>query len=116
MNLPITDRVIWTTADLELFPENGNRYEIIDGELFVTRAPHWKHQKACVRISATLDNWSQTTKLGEVAIARGIIFSDTDNVIPDLVWASNDRLSVLIRRSRTFNRCTGISSRSTISW
>lgn len=96
MNLPITDRVIWTTADLELFPDNGNRYEIIDGELFVTRAPHWKHQKACVRISTALDNWSQTTKRGEVAIAPGIIFSDTNNVIPDVVWTSNERLAVLL--------------------
>jgi hypothetical protein len=39
-----TDRVRWTTADLELFPDTGNRYEIIDGALFVTRAPHWQHQ------------------------------------------------------------------------
>lgn len=69
MNLPITDRVIWTTADLELFPDNGSRYEIIDGELFVTRAPHWKHQKACARIISALDVWSQTTGLGEVVPA-----------------------------------------------
>ncbi|WP_442943827.1 Uma2 family endonuclease [Nostoc sp.] len=62
MNQPISERVRWTTADLELFPDNGNRYEIIDGELFVTKAPHWKHQKTCVRISTSLDNWSQITK------------------------------------------------------
>ncbi len=39
-----TERVYWTRRDLDGFPENGNRYEIIDGELFVTRAPHWDHQ------------------------------------------------------------------------
>jgi hypothetical protein len=33
----------WQSADLELLPDNGNRYEIIDGELLVTRAPHWDH-------------------------------------------------------------------------
>jgi Uma2 family endonuclease len=96
MNLPITDRVIWTTADLELFPDNGNRYEIIDGELFVTRAPHWKHQKACARIISALDLWSQNTGLGEVVPAPGVIFSVTDAVIPDVVWASNQRLAVLL--------------------
>lgn len=96
MNLPITDRVIWTTADLDLFPDNGNRYEIIDGELFVTRAPHWKHQNACARIIIALGLWSQTTGLGEVVPAPGVIFSDTDAVIPDVVWASNERLSVLL--------------------
>jgi Uma2 family endonuclease len=96
MNLPITDRVIWTTADLELFPDNGNRYEIIDGELFVTRAPHWKHQKACARIIIALGLWSQNTGLGEVVPTPGVIFSDTDAVIPDIVWASNERLAVLL--------------------
>ena len=96
MNLPITDRVIWTTADLELFPDNGNRYEVIDGELFVTGAPHWKHQKACARIISGLDLWSQTTGLGEVVPAPGVIFSDTDAVIPDIVWASHERLAVLL--------------------
>ncbi|MBD2251634.1 Uma2 family endonuclease [Nostoc parmelioides] len=96
MNQPTTRKVRWNTTDLELFPEDGKRYEIIDGELFVTRAPHWKHQRVCVRISTALDNWSQITGLGEVAIAPGIILGDNDNVIPDVVWASNERLSNLL--------------------
>ncbi|WGV23188.1 Uma2 family endonuclease [Halotia branconii] len=96
MNQPTSEKLRWNTADLELFPDNGNRYEIIDGELFVTRAPHWKHQKTCVRISTVLDNWSQTTELGEVVTAPGIIFGDNDNVIPDVVWISNERLALLL--------------------
>lgn len=36
MSQTIDERVHWTSADLELLPDNGNRYEIIDGELFVT--------------------------------------------------------------------------------
>lgn len=96
MTQPATERVRWTTADLELLPDNGNRYEIIDGELFVTRAPHWDHQKTCVRISTALDAWSQSTGLGEVTIAPGVIFTDADNVIPDVVWASHERLAILL--------------------
>ena len=91
-----TGELRWTTADLELLPDNGNRYEIIEGELFVTRAPHWKHQLTCGRIFSALDTWSQSTGLGQAAIAPGIIFSDADNVIPDIVWASNERLAVLL--------------------
>ncbi len=49
MNQPITDRMRWTSADLELLPQDDRRYEIIDGELLVTRAPHWGHQKAAGR-------------------------------------------------------------------
>lgn len=96
MNQPTTERVRWTTADLELFPDNGNRYEIIDGELFVTGMLHWNHQRACVQISSALYFWLQNTGLGEVAIAPGIIFGDNDNVIPDVVWVSKEKLAELL--------------------
>jgi Uma2 family endonuclease len=89
--------VRWTTADLELFAgDRTNRYEIIDGELFVTRSPHWKHQALCINIGAVLKAWSDRSGLGEPAVMPGIIFSDVDNVIPDLVWASKERLEYLL--------------------
>ncbi len=91
--------------DLELFAgdsrcetlrERTNRYEIIDGELFVTKAPNWVHQTSCANIATVIKIWSDETGLGEVAIAPGIIFSDADNVIPDVVWASHERLKLLL--------------------
>jgi Uma2 family endonuclease len=94
MSSPETVR--WTTADLELFPDDGKRYEIIDGDLFVARAPHWRHQNVCGRVFAALDEWSRQTQLGEAAINPGIVFSEADNVIPDVVWASHDRLNNLL--------------------
>lgn len=93
---PATNRVRWTTADLALFPDDDRRYEIIDGELIVTRAPRWSHQRVTGRIFSALDTWSQTTGLGEAAINPGIIFTDEDNVIPDVVWVSNARLDALM--------------------
>ncbi len=90
---PSIDRIHWTSADIDLLPESTNRYEIIDGELLVTRAPHWGHQKAITRICNRLDDWSYDSQLGETVQAPGIIFSDADNVIPDAVWISNDRLA-----------------------
>jgi Uma2 family endonuclease len=50
----IYEGVGWTSSDLERLPDNNNRYEIINGELFVTIAPHWKHQKACNNICTEL--------------------------------------------------------------
>jgi hypothetical protein len=39
-----TNPVHWTISDLAIFEgDRTHRYEIIDGELFVTRAPDWKH-------------------------------------------------------------------------
>ena len=89
----------WQSADLELLPDNGNRYEIIDGELLVTRAPHWKHQRVITKLIRALSNWSIESNLGEVVTTPGIIFTEDDNVIPDLVWISTDRLARVLDES-----------------
>ena len=96
MSQSATERVRWTIADLDLLPDNGTRYEIIDGELFMTRAPGWSHQKVADNICAELNRWSQETGLGSAATTPGIIFSDANNVIPDVVWASYERLALLL--------------------
>jgi len=89
-------RVRWTTADLQRLPDSSNRYEIIDGDLLVTKAPHWGHQKAIVKVCGFLDSWSETTGLGEVVQAPGVLFTDADNVIPDAVWISKARLATAL--------------------
>lgn len=93
------ERVRWTTADLELFPDDDwKRYEIIDGELFVTRAPHFRHQTVIRNICTELSR--QTS--GEAVPTPGVIFSDADNVIPDVVWVSHERLSQIIDEAGHF--------------
>ncbi|MFE1743620.1 Uma2 family endonuclease [Coleofasciculus sp. H7-2] len=96
MTPTVSDKVRWTTADLELFPNDGKRYEIIDGELFVTRAPHWRHQNVADNVCGELKIWSLETGLGDAATTPGVIFTDADNVIPDVVWASKERLAELL--------------------
>ena len=91
-----TNQVRWTTTDLELLPDNGNRYEIVDGELFVTHAPHWKHQTTTDNICAELNFWSRQSNLGRAVTSAGIIFTDADNVIPDVVWISKERLASVL--------------------
>lgn len=97
MSQTTNDRVYWTVHDLERLPDNPwVRYEIIDGKLFVTRAPHWNHQTTCGRFFRQLDQWSQTTGLGKTTINPGVLFSEADNVIPDVVWATQDTYHQLI--------------------
>jgi Uma2 family endonuclease len=43
-----------TYADLEAVPDDGHRYEIVDGTLVVTPAPMWPHQRAVTRLAAAL--------------------------------------------------------------
>ncbi|MGK7928837.1 MAG: Uma2 family endonuclease [Spirulina sp.] len=88
------EKIRWTSRDLEGLPENEwVHYEIIDGELFMTRSPHRRHQQTCFKIARQLNDWCETNNLGEVIIMPGIIFSDADNVSPDVVWVSTERLA-----------------------
>jgi Uma2 family endonuclease len=86
----------WTSADLANFPDDGKRREIIDGELYVSKQPNWYHQVICIRIGGLLDAWSMPTQAGQAAVAPGLIFADDDDVAPDVVWASRERLAAIL--------------------
>lgn len=87
----------FTSADLEAFPENdGKRYEIIDGELYVSRQPHVNHQWICSRVWLKLQQWSEQFREGVAIEAPGLIFADDDDVAPDVVWLSSARMSTTI--------------------
>ena len=80
----------FTTADLELLPENSDRYEVIDGELFVTRSLHWNHNKAANRLCNTLDSWSlSAVGFGEAVTTPGVVFDQENAVEPDAVWIAD---------------------------
>jgi Uma2 family endonuclease len=84
----------FTSKDLEAMPQfEGVRYEIIDGEMFVSTAPHWHHQFVADGIVSPLRIWSSTNHLGVTVTAPGLVFADDQDVIPDLIWISRERLA-----------------------
>jgi Uma2 family endonuclease len=91
----VANSLRWTTRDLDAMPDDGGwkRYEIIAGDLYVTRAPHIRHQAAGGNIHVELAIWSRQTQLGKAFEAPGVILTPHDAVIPDVVWVSNDRLA-----------------------
>lgn len=87
----------WTIDLLRKIPHiEGERYELIMGELYVTTAPHLRHQIACTRLGTALTNWSQSSGEGIAAAGPGVIYADDEAVIPDLVWMSKARLTELM--------------------
>jgi Uma2 family endonuclease len=46
----------WTTGDLDTLPDDGLRYELIDGTLLVSPAPLPLHQRICFRLGRLLDD------------------------------------------------------------
>lgn len=85
----------WTLRDLDAMPDDGGwkRYEILNGELWVTRTPHFRHQGVASALTIQLGTWSQQTGLGITVQSPGVIFTPYDAVIPDLIWISQDRLA-----------------------
>ena len=92
----ISTGLSWTSADLTVLPDDGKRYEIIDGELYTSRQPHWHHQRTCGKIFAALEVWSASTGAGEANLAPGIIFAEDDDVAPDVIWLSQARLATTL--------------------
>jgi Uma2 family endonuclease len=93
----------WTSADLESLPDDGTRYEIIDGELFMSKQPHLYHQSVCSELSGFLWSWNQIAQLGRVVAGPGLIFAEDDDVVPDLVWISNERLRASFQADGKFH-------------
>lgn len=88
----MTTSLRWTNKDLDALPySEGTRYEIIDGELYVAKQPHYHHQYVCNEIATQLTIWSREAG-GRVIPAPGVIFSEDNGVAPDVIWLSNDRL------------------------
>lgn len=83
----------YTSADLDILPEiEGIRYEIIDGELFVSKQPSVNHHHPCTVLTAALYVWSTSVGHGFVYATAGLVFPDDDDVAPDLIWISQERL------------------------
>ena len=86
----------FTSADLALMPDDGKRYEIIEGELYVSRQPGFEHQYTCGQLFRFLEEWNDRGNVGVALIAPGLIFAEDDDVAPDVVWVSRERLAKVV--------------------
>ncbi|MBK9715503.1 MAG: Uma2 family endonuclease [Kouleothrix sp.] len=83
----------WTVDLVQMMPRvEGERYEIIDGELYVTTQPHFRHQATGDNIIVELGIWSRRTGLGRTFQAPGVVFAEDNAVAPDIVWLSKERM------------------------
>lgn len=81
----VTAPTKWTVAMVQALPDDGNRYEIIDGELFVTPAPTWNHQDALAVLFQRVYAYVRENAIGCALFAPADIeFSEQTLVQPDL--------------------------------
>jgi len=85
-----------TYDDFVLFPDDGKRHELIDGEHFVSPSANVRHQRVLRRLSLLLQGFVEARSLGETFFAPlDVVFSIHDVVEPDLIYVSNARASIL---------------------
>jgi Uma2 family endonuclease len=85
----------WTLADLVLFPDDNRRYEIIDGALHISGPPRCEHSWAADGCVAALHVWDPNQQRGFASSRLQVIFTQSDAVIPDVVWVSRERFPLV---------------------
>lgn len=89
-------QVKFTFQDLLTAPDDGNRYEIFEGELIVTPSPALKHQNAVFNLTLLLGQYIKTHKLGTMLSAPIDVYFDAETVFkPDLLFVSDERSHIL---------------------
>lgn len=95
-----THNVKFTYEDYLLFPDNGKRHEIIDGDHYVTPSPSTKHQRILGNLHSAIWNFLKQHKIGEVFVAPcDVVLSDLDVVEPDLLFVSSGRSSIVTEKN-----------------
>ena len=90
-----------TIADWDAMPyREGYRYEIIEGELCVSRSPGLTHQVVLTNLIFLITGFTKTSGIGVVVSNPGLILSDYSGVIPDLVFFRNDQRDTIVADDR----------------
>ena len=75
----------WTLDELHRLPDDGNKYELVRGELFVTPPPSVTHETILVRLSRLLEPFVAKHQLGFVFHPRAVVRAEGSEVEPDLM-------------------------------
>jgi Uma2 family endonuclease len=86
-----------TYDDFVLFPDDGMRHELIDGEHYVTPSPNPKHQIVLGNLYLLIGSWLREHRLGRVMLSPlDVVFTKFDVVEPDLLFMSNERAAQVL--------------------
>jgi Uma2 family endonuclease len=87
----------WTYEDYKRLPDDNWRYEVIEGELFMSPAPNTHHQRVIARLQFAMMKHVEAKKLGEVLNAPiDVRLSELANPVqPDILFICRDRLDII---------------------
>jgi Uma2 family endonuclease len=93
-------KIVLTYEDYVLLPNDGKRYEILEGELAVTPAPSTKHQIASANIFKLVTRHIDDKGLGTLLYAPVDLILESNSVLqPDLLFVSKARQNIITDRA-----------------
>ncbi len=91
---------VFTYQDYLDLPEDGKRYEVINGELIMVAAPNTGHQIISAYIEVELYNFVQKKQLGQVLDAPvDVVLSESNVVQPDILFISKENLDIIAEKN-----------------
>ena len=91
-------RYDWDYSDYARLPDDGNRYEVIDGELLVTPGPTPHHQHYSGNLFSRLREYVLEHKLGVLLFDVDVLFVEGNFLRPDLVFVPAERKHGIVKR------------------
>jgi len=88
----------WTYAEYARLPDDGNRYEVIDGEVCVTPAPGPKHQRIAASLFVMLRSYVKEHRIGELLWDVDLLFVSGQYLRPDMVFVPKTSLGGITDR------------------
>lgn len=87
----------WTYEDYKRLPQDGWRYEVIEGELYMAPAPRPRHQEASINLATAMSQFARSEKLGKVYTAPIDVLLPglACPVQPDVLFIAGDRLDIV---------------------
>lgn len=85
-----------TVDDLIGLPDDGSHYELIDGELHVSRAPHINHQLILSNLVYAFRLYLDRNPVGRIVPEAGVIFDKHNAVIPDLAFMTSETYQEIV--------------------
>lgn len=92
MSVMVADNVL-TREDLDAMPDDGRRYELLDGAIFVTPAPGFGHQDVVMRLAVKLFQAIEGTELVVLSAPFDVVLSELTVVEPDLLVAPRSQFT-----------------------
>ena len=84
-----------TYEDYLLFPDDGLRHEILDGEHYVSPAPNIRHQDVVMNLYRALYAFIRPSRLGRLfCVAVDVLLAKHDIVVPDLIFVRAERAAM----------------------